>query len=224
MCGRFPLHVSDEELQQAFQVSGDVEVPTRYNIPPGQDVPVVRAGNGNSSDRELASFQWGLVPFWADDPDIGSNLINARAETVQEKPSFRDAYRKRRCIVPASGFYEWKSENGSKQPYFIKPENRSLFGFAGLWEHWTDEEEEQEIHSCTILTTSPNRLMKPIHNRMPVILPLSRYDPWLDPDEDPDHLSSFLTPCQSSELEAYPVPQEVNNPEYDEPSCIEPIE
>jgi putative SOS response-associated peptidase YedK len=222
MCGRFSLIVSEEELKKAFSVSGDIEVPTSYNIPPGQDIPAVRGPSDQSDERELVSLQWGLVPFWADEPDIGSNLINARAETVHEKPSFRDAYEKRRCIIPASGFYEWKSENGSKQPYYIKPKEDPLFGFAGLWESWTDEERDQELNSCTIITTSPNRIMKPIHNRMPVILPTSRYDPWLDPDQDPEHLSSFLTPCQSSQMDAYAISSEVNNPEYDNPSCIEP--
>ncbi len=224
MCGRFTLDVSDEELIQAFRVSGNMELPTSYNIPPGQDIPAVRSRQEDPSTREVVSLQWGLVPFWADDPDIGSNLINARAETVHEKPSFRDAYQKRRCIIPASGFYEWKSENGAKQPYYIKPENDTLFGFAGLWESWEDEEKDRSIHSCAIITTTPNRLMKSIHNRMPVILPPTRYDPWLDPDEDPDSLSSFMTPCQSDRLEAYPVSSDVNNPENDDRSCIEPVE
>ncbi len=224
MCGRFALHARSEEIREVFDVEGPVEVPRSYNIPPGQSIPAIRNPSSSNSEREVTSLQWGLVPFWADDADIGSSLINARSETVLEKPSFRDAFRKRRCLIPASGFYEWKSTNGSKQPYYITSDSQSLFAFAGLWEHWEDEETDDEINSCTILTTDPNQLMRPIHNRMPVILHPSRYDAWLNTGENPEDLTAFFTPYQSDRLEAYPVSRHVNNPEHDDPTCIEPVE
>ena len=168
-------------------------------------------------------LRWGLIPSWAKDPKIGNQCINAKAETVSEKPSFRSAFKKRRCLVIATGFYEWQVQEHAKQPMWIGRRDKRPFAFAGLWEHWQPAEGDV-IESCTIITTEPNELMSPIHNRMPVILVPASYDQWLDPTfQHIEPLNALLRPYPSEELTAYPVSTLVNNPRHDVPQCLEPV-
>ncbi|HEX9029364.1 MAG TPA: SOS response-associated peptidase, partial [Anaerolineales bacterium] len=177
----------------------------------------------NAKDR-LDYFVWGLIPSWAKDPSIGSRLINARADTLAEKPSFRSAYRRRRCLIPATGFYEWKANPGSKTktPMYITLASGKPFAFAGLWENWHSPDGSQVL-SCTIITTEPNELMAGIHNRMPVILPEEAYAVWLDAnDRGPDELNPLLKPFPAEQMAAYPVSRQVNSPQVDSPELILP--
>lgn len=217
MCGRFTLRDRLNVLLQQFAVEANANHPlplfeNRYNIPPTQDVPIVRLSN---QKRELAIARWGLIPSWTKDPKKAPLLNNARAETIAEKPSFRSAFKSRRCIIPASGFFEWRTEGKTKLPfYFYRPDGRML-AFAGLWERWN------EIESCSIVTTEANEVMAPIHERMPVILGDNDYSEWLDPSiENPNHL---LAPCPAGEIARYPVDQFVNNVRNQGPECIEPL-
>jgi putative SOS response-associated peptidase YedK len=207
-------------LAEEFGVAGPLpEILPSYNVAPTQEVAAVLLESG---ERRLEMLRWGLIPSWADDPQIGSRMINARSETAAEKPSFRTAFRKRRCLIPADGFYEWQKTGNGKQPYYIHMKDGSPFVFAGLWETWGGDGKD-EIRSCTILTTDPNELIAPIHNRMPVILYPENYELWLDPDvREVDLLSSLLGPYPEDAMEAYPVSRRVNSPANDEPSCIEP--
>ncbi|MCZ6631878.1 MAG: SOS response-associated peptidase [bacterium] len=223
MCGRFVVASKPDELQTTFPdfVFPD-EMPLRYNITPGQDIPVLT----NSGANTVEHFKWGLIPSWAKDPKIGNRLINARSETLAEKPSFRNAFKKRRCIIPVTGFYEWRPNPNSKTktPMFIRLQSERPFGFAGLWETWRPETGDV-LHTCTIITTEPNALMQTIHNRMPVILKPDAYEQWLSPEDQPgEELSSLLTPYPDSEMVAYPVSTRVNNPGNDSPQCVEPVE
>ncbi len=216
MCGRYSLiaRLNDLLSQFAAEAAGLEDYPLyeRYNIPPTADIPVVRVVDGK---RQLSLMRWGLLPSWTKDIKKAPMLNNARAETVAEKPSFRSAYKRRRCIIPASGFFEWLQDSKPKQPfYFHRPDGKFL-AFAGLWERW------QEFDSCTIVTTDPNEVMEPIHDRMPVILGDNDYSEWLDPSiENPSHL---LTPCPASEIARYPVDQFVNNVRNQGEKCIEPL-
>ncbi len=220
MCGRFTLTLLLEELARAFP---DFEPPERweprYNIAPTQEVPVVT----NLGKQKIEMSRWGLVPFWAKDPSIGNRMINARAETLAEKPSFRTAYRQRRCLVLADGFYEWRQEaEGPKTPFLVRMASGEPFAFAGLWELWGPS--DAPLHSCTIITTEPNALVAPIHDRMPVILPRSAYAEWLDPAErEPEGLQGLLGPYPASGMTAYPVSRHVNNPAHEDPKCVEPV-
>jgi putative SOS response-associated peptidase YedK len=222
MCGRFTLTVDTGQLQEAFSwldIQGEIK--PRYNIAPNQPIAVVP----NDGKNRLDFFVWGLIPSWAKDPQIGNRLINARSETLGEKPSFRAAYRRRRCLVLADGFYEWRKEpiSKSKTPMFIQMESRDPFAFAGLWEDWHSSD-GSEILSCTIITTEPNSLLKPIHNRMPVILPRDGYSRWLDPEEkEPAQLTDLLQPYPAEEMIAYPVSRLVNSPNNEDPACIQPL-
>lgn len=223
MCGRFTLTVDPADLKEAFYWVnfGNADFSPRYNIAPTQGVPVVT----NDGGKKLDFFTWGLVPFWAKDPSIGSRMINARSETLAEKPSFRSAYRRRRCLILADGFYEWQKVTGSKIkiPNYIRLKSGSPFAFAGLWEDWHSPDGSQ-ILSTTIITTEPNELMKSIHNRMPVILPESAYELWLDPaDKTPRQLQHILQPYPSEGMEAYPVSRLVNSPSNDTSDCIQPV-
>ena len=220
MCGRYTLKSDGQRVAEAFGLAESSDLPQRYNIAPTQNVPVVLEENGT---RKLETMHWGLIPSWADDPSIGSRMINARAETVSEKPSFRSAFKRRRCLVVADGFYEWKKADGGKQPHYLRLKDSGPFGFAGLWEKWNVEGGE-EIHSCTIITTEPNEVAADIHNRMPVILPLDVYDAWLDPeDDDREELLAMLAPYPAEEMEAYPVSREVNRPANDYPEVLQPV-
>lgn len=222
MCGRFTLRTPAKDVGQLFDVNVP-ELEPRYNVAPSQDLPAVRL-DGQTGQREFALLRWGLVPFWADDPKTGYSLINARAETVAQKRSFRAAFRKRRCLILADGFYEWQKPDGKtkgkKQPYFIHMVDDRPFAFAGLWERW--KRDGEEVESCTIIVTEANDLVTPFHDRMPVILPPEDYDLWLDGEfADESKLQSMLRPYPSHEMEAYPVAPVVNSPKNDRPECIE---
>jgi putative SOS response-associated peptidase YedK len=223
MCGRFTLTVELNELLRTFPwlTVPDVPAPPRYNVAPTQPVAVV----ANNHNTTLDFFTWGLIPSWAKDPTIGSRMINARAETLAEKPAFRAAYRRRRCLILADGFYEWRKEPGSKAktPMYVQLKSGEPFGFAGLWEAWNSPHGDL-ILSCTIITTTPNKLMKPIHDRMPVILPPEAYTEWLDPAEkQPDQVNGLLVPYPADRMQAHPVSTVVNSPANDVPECIEPV-
>lgn len=218
MCGRFTQTRSGEAIAQTFSLKTTPDPQPRYNIAPTQPVSAI-AQPGET--REYRVFQWGLVPSWAKDPSIGNRMINARAETVAEKPSFRAAFKRRRCLIVADGFYEWQRTGKQKQPYYIQV-NEDLFGFAGLWEKW-ESGDGSYLETCTILTTVPNELMADIHNRMPVIVHPDDYDLWLDPSlQDGQHLQHLLRPYEADTMQLYPISQTVNNPRNETPACIEP--
>lgn len=198
--------------------------PPRYNIAPTQPVPAV-LNEWQEGKAQLELVHWGLIPSWAKDPSIGGRMINARAESLAQKPAFRAAFKRRRCLIPASGFYEWKKnpDGKTKTPMYIRMKDGRPFAFAGLWEVWHSEDGSQ-IKSCAIITGEPNELVKPIHDRMPVILLPQRYRDWLDPNERPaDELMSMLKPYPPEQMQAYPVSRMVNNPKNDSPKCIEPM-
>jgi putative SOS response-associated peptidase YedK len=222
MCGRFTLTIDPADLQDAFpEFTFPAQVVKRFNIAPTQPVLVLPNNATNKADF----FVWGLIPSWAKDPTIGSRLINARAETLSEKPSFRSAYKYHRCLIFADGFFEWQSRPGSttKLPYFIRLKSGRPFTFAGLWEHWQSPD-GSEVMSATIITTTPNALMAPIHNRMPVILPGRAYKEWLDPSpRSPTDLHGLLVPYPAEEMEAFPVSTLVNSPAYDKPDVLIPV-
>jgi putative SOS response-associated peptidase YedK len=219
MCGRYTLVTPVERLAEEFGFdTSSMDLPPNYNVAPSQGVAAVLQKGG---ERRLELLRWGLIPSWADDPQIGSRMINARAETAPEKPSFRRAFRERRCLIPADGFYEWKRTNGAKQPYYIRMKEGRPFAFAGLWEGWRDDG-SPEIRSCTILTTRPNALAGEIHDRMPVILPAGSYDAWLDPEAEKEELVALLAAYPEDEMEAYPVSRLVNSPSNNDPRCVEP--
>lgn len=221
MCGRFSLGTAATTLTAQFEL---FEVPAwvpRYNIAPTQQAPtVVRAASQPA--RQFKPYRWGLIPTWAKDPGIGSQLINARAETVATKPAFRKAFRERRCLILADGFYEWQRRGRYKQPFHIRMRDGRPFAFAGLWEHW-EGPEGSAIDSCTILTTPANELVGTLHDRMPVILAPQEYDLWLDPAiQEGERLQSLPRPYPAEEMTAYPVSTRVNNPANDSPECVEP--
>lgn len=222
MCGRFTLRVPASVVAEQFSLFELPPFTARFNIAPTQPVAAVRlAGELSPPQREPVWLHWGLIPSWAKDPKIGSQMINARAETAAEKPAYRAAFRRRRCLVVADGFYEWQRVGSRKQPYFIHRKDDRPFGFAGLWEHW-EGPDGTVISSCALLTTGPNAMMEPIHNRMPVILAAEEYDRWLDPSvEEPEALVPLLRPCPSEPMEAYPVGTYVNSPTHDDPQCIQ---
>lgn len=221
MCGRYTLTVDASVLAELFDLEPLTELSPRYNIAPTQKVPVVRRGEEHR--REWAEVRWGLIPPWAKDQKIGSRLINARAETAAEKPSFRVAFASRRCLLPADGFYEWVKAPGGKQPHHIRFADRRPFAFAGLWERWNDPE-GAPVESCTILTTSPNDLMEPLHSRMPVILEPERYEAWLQPAPlSPAAAEALLIPYPGDGLEAVRVCPLVNSVANDDPKCVEPV-
>ncbi len=221
MCGRFTLTSDLDRLTEHFAFRAtNLSYTPRYNIAPSQPVLTLI----DAQERRTGFLRWGLVPSWAKDPSIGDRMINARAETVAEKPSFRRALQKRRCLVLANGFYEWRKEGKKKTPLFIALKSQEPFGFAGLWETWKSSTGEV-MHSCTIITTTPNALMESIHNRMPVILPRAAEEAWLDRTvEDPQSLLRLLAPYPAEEMVAYPVSQLVNSPRNDTPACIEPVD
>ncbi|MCA9077100.1 MAG: SOS response-associated peptidase [Planctomycetaceae bacterium] len=222
MCGRYTLRARLNQLLQLYRVNSSLNWEPRYNIAPSQQVMAIR-NQPDGRNREAVLLRWGLIPPWADDPRIGYKMINARAETIAEKPSFKHALKRRRCLIITDGYYEWRKEGTTKQPYFIHMSDESLFVFAGLWEHW--KKEDPPIDSCTIITTSPNELMAPLHNRMPVILPPDSAETWLDPDiEGPELLTTLLQPYPEDTLEAYPVSTLVNSPKHESSDCVEPLD
>ena len=222
MCGRYTLKVITEILADQFDFEELSDANPRYNIAPSQLVACVRFFP-RSQNREGIMLRWGLIPSWAKDPAIGMKLINARAETVDERPSFRKSFRQRRCLVLADGFYEWRKEKRAKQPYYIRMKDERPFAFAGLWEHWVSSD-GQVVESCALMTTDSNELMAPIHNRMPVIVDPARYDEWLDPmQQEVTKLNALLRPYPAGEMMVYPINRFVNNAYFDDPRCIEPL-
>lgn len=220
MCGRFTLTTELEQLEERFSFhAANLAFTPHYNIAPSQQVLTVIGAEGHRA----GFLRWGLIPSWTKDLSIGNRMINARAESVAEKPSFRRALQKRRCLVLADGFYEWRKEGKIKTPMYIRLKSHEPFGFAGLWETWKSSEGEA-IHSCTILTTTPNALMESIHNRMPVILTREAETYWLDRAiETPEQLLPLLAPYSADAMEAYAVSVMVNNPRNDASTCIEPL-
>ena len=220
MCGRYSLTREGEEIATLFRLDVPPGIAPRYNIAPAQPLGAV-IQNRDTGRIEWRHLHWGLIPTWAKDPSIGQRLINARSETAARKPSFRSAIRYRRCLVPADGFYEWKKQGGGKQPHHITLADNSLFAFAGLWEHWQSGGGE-EIESCTILTTTPNELMRTIHNRMPVMLAPEDHAGWLDPNkQDASEVVELLRPFPAELMMARPVGTYVNNPRNEGPRCLE---
>ena len=220
MCGRFSLVTDADHLMDYYGlVSVRVNVGPRFNIAPTQDVAAIVAVDG---ERHLELFRWGLIPAWAKERKLDYSTINARAETVESKPVFRSAFRHRRCLVPADGFYEWQGKARHKQPWRIEPKDRrEFFTFAGLWETW--EGEGEVVRSCTIIVGQANALLKPIHDRMPVILPRESWSAWLDPLTRPEELRALLHPPPAEGMRAYRIGAHVNNPNNDDADCLLPL-
>ena len=234
MCGRFSLTTAPEAMRALFGFENLPNLPARYNIAPTQQIVVVRPGDGSrngddNSARELTMMRWGLIPHWAKDASMAAKMINARAETLSEKPSFREAVKARRCLVPADGFYEWRMEDGRKQPFRIGMKGGVPFAFAGLWERWTVTttgaglSEGEQVETVTIVTTSANDKLRPIHARMPVILPPEAFEGWLDPANEPGAACDLLKPHPAEPMAFYRVSQSVNNVRNDDPSCTAPL-
>ena len=223
MCGRFTLSTPAQTLQQIFDLTETPDLPPRYNIAPSEAIATIRLPEPQAG-RRLDLLSWGLVPPWAKEPDVGARMINARAETAATNPAFRAAFRRRRCLVPADGFYEWQQvDRRHKQPFYIRMRDGSPFAFAGLWEHWEGPQGDA-LETCTILTTDPSELVRPVHDRMPVILDPRDWDLWLDPGvQDPARLQPLLHPYPAEKMTAFPVGQAVNNPANDREECIAPL-
>lgn len=217
MCGRYTQTHSGADLAKTFQLTTTPDPRPRYNIAPSQPVSAIITG------REYRIFQWGLVPSWAKNHKIGYKLINARSETAAEKPSFRAAFKRRRCLIPADGFYEWQRTAGNKkkQPFYIHLRENPIFAFAGLWAPW-ESSDGSYLETCTILTTVPNERMEPIHNRMPVIIPQAEYDRWLT--ASPAQAQELMKPYSSDEMDTYPVSTLVNSPRNEVSDCMVPLE
>ena len=223
MCGRFGLWAGPSQIEKHFQVSIPLSLPLRYNIAPSQEIPTVRASR--SGERELAMLRWGLIPFWAKDKSSSYKMINARADTVFSKPAYKAAIRRRRCLIPASAFFEWKRGEGGKQPYLVRVRGVELFAMAGLWERWESSETDEVVESCAILTTWPNTVIAEVHDRMPVILQPESYELWLGPAiQDSGKISALLQPFPDKHSMFHPISREVNNPANDSPSVIRPVE
>jgi putative SOS response-associated peptidase YedK len=221
MCGRFTISTRKERIEDAFDGAAvDHWLPPRYNVAPTQDIPVIL----NDGANRVTLARWGLIPSWAKDASIGNRLINARAETLHEKPAFKQSFKSRRCVVIADGFYEWRTVPGSriKVPLFIRLKSGDPFGFAGLWDRWKDPEDHERL-TCTIITTSPNDLVRGIHDRMPAILSTEARRTWLTPGPVPSEaLQACLAPYPASEMTAHEVSTRVNKPGIDSPDLIEP--
>jgi putative SOS response-associated peptidase YedK len=218
MCGRFTLHTPTARIEEAFHVHSGLELKPRYNIAPSQDIPIIR---DTGTERELAMARWGLIPGWSKESRTKYSTINARIETVAEKPAYRTPFKQKRCLVPADGFYEWKMVNGTKIPHHIRMKDSRVFAFAGLWDRWEDEDDS--IESCTIIVMPSNGVMRPIHERMPAIISPAHYDVWLDSSlSDKQEIMNCLSPDPSSLLTAYPVSTRVNSPKNSDERCIKP--
>ena len=222
MCGRFTLSAPAEQLAQQFDLPAEPITVPRYNIAPTQPVAVVRA-NPETKAREWALTLWGLIPSWAKDPSIGNSLINARAETLATNRTFRDPFQRRRCLIVADGFYEWRRIGSERYPMFFRLRSRRPFVFAGVWDRWKPREGEPLV-SCAIVTCPPNGLVAPIHDRMPVIVAPEARAYWLAADAEPADLTALLRPYPESEMEAYPVSRLVNTPKNDTPECVQPAD
>lgn len=220
MCGRFSLHIPEPRIREAFNLEYTelLGLKPRYNIAPTQQIPIIR---DRETSREMMLARWGLVPHWSKEPKTNYSTINARIETVSEKPAYRASFRHKRCLIPADGFYEWKVVNGHKIPHHIRMRDGSVFAFAGLWDHW--EHDGETLDSCSIIVMSANEVMRPIHERMPAIIAPANYDLWLDSRiADKDEIMQFLNSATSSSLKAYPVSTWVNSPKNNGERCILP--
>jgi len=221
MCGRYALHANAHVVALQFGLGMDPFFKARYNITPGTDILIVRDDKENR--RVSDAYRWGLIPGWAKDPSIGNKLANARGETVGEKPSFRSAFKRWRCLVPASGFYEWKIVAGKKHPYYIRPAgDEELFGLAGITELWKGP--DGPVHSVSLITTEPNELMREIHDRMPVIIPVADYGAWLDPSNiNVQELAQFIRSYPAERMRAHPVSMRVNMPRNDDAELLKHV-
>ena len=223
MCGRYTLSAPSDLIEDLLELDESVELQPRFNIAPTQEAPVVLQRDSSVS-RRLEALRWGLVPFWAKDRSIGDRMINARSETVVEKPAFRASFKRKRCLVVADGFYEWQATGGPKQPFFFRLTSSEPFAMAGLWDRWDNSADGSCLETFAILTTEPNSVVEPVHKRMPVILKRADYDAWLDPDDqDTNRLQEMLVPYPHTEMEGIPVSTYVNNPANQGPRCVEPI-
>jgi putative SOS response-associated peptidase YedK len=221
MCGRFTLHAPAAQIRESFNLP-DLparELKPRYNIAPNQDVAIIRdTGTG----REMVMARWGLIPGWSKESRTKYSTINARIESVAEKPTYRTPFKRRRCLIPADGFYEWKQDAGNKVPHHIRMQDGKVFAFAGLWDHW--EGEDADIESCTIIVMPANEVMQPIHERMPAIIAQQDYDVWLDSSvTDKQEIMQYLNSGPSIQLTAYPVSTRVNSAKNNDEGCIRPV-
>ena len=220
MCGRFSLHTSESTIRKAFNL-GNTEplgLSPRYNIVPSQQIPIIRT---TETSREMVLAKWGLIPNWSKESKSKYSTINARIESVAEKPTYRTPFKHRRCLLPTDGFYEWKVINGNKVPHHIRMRDDSVFAFAGLWDHW--EGEDTSIESCSIIVMPANEVMRPIHERMPAIIAPAHYELWLDSRiTDKQEIMRYLTSAPSSQLTAYPVSTWVNSPKNNDERCVQP--
>ena len=221
MCGRYSLHANPGVIALAFKLGVAIDWSARYNITPSSRIVIVR--EDAAAGRVAALIKWGLIPGWAKDQTIGNKLANARGETVDEKPSFRNAFKRSRCLIPASGFYEWKTVAGRKQPYYMHPVGAPLFAIAGITERWQGP--EGVVETCAIITTGPNGVMRNIHDRMPVILSAEDHDAWLDPrNQSITVLKQLIKPCADSTMAAHAVSARVNAPKNDDAGLIDPLD
>ncbi len=222
MCGRLVQSVAPHRIAEEFFLDTVPDVLPRFNIAPTQDIIAVLA-NADCDGRQVNVFRWGLVPHWATNTDNAPHLINARCETVHQKSSFKESFQFRRCLIPVNGFYEWQKRSDGKQPYLFQPRDKSLFALAGIWDRW-EYPGGNVLKSCTILTTVANKVMRPIHHRMPVIVNADHWDLWLQtPADEVESLQPLFEPNAGPQLQAAPVSREVNKPAFDNPRCLEPI-
>jgi putative SOS response-associated peptidase YedK len=223
MCGRYRRTTQEEELARLYHIPipKQTDLPISYNIAPSQKVLTIRS-NPQTQQRSLDALQWGLIPYWVKDPKIAYRTINARAETVDKAPSFRQAFRKRRCLIPADGFYEWRKTAKPKLPFAIAMKDGRPFTFAGLWENWKDPGSGEWLRTCTIITGEPNELVAQIHPRMPVILPEQYHAAWLGESDD-GNLKALLVPYPADQMRMWEISPRVNSPKNDDPSLWEPL-
>ena len=220
MCGRLALYTPAEDLAQWLDADMRLELTPHYNLAPDQNLAGCRLDNDGR--RELVALHWGLVPHWSKGPDSRYSMINARADTVEQKPAYREPFRHKRCLIPANGFFEWQRSEHGKQPYYFHLQQDTPLAFAGLWDRWQGE--DRTINSATIIVTEANELMRPIHDRMPVILSPDQWQQWLDPDQSLDDLKAMLRPYTGNDLTCYPVSKTVNNARNDRSELLQPVE
>ena len=219
MCGRYSLKKTNKDLEEQFKIAySSIKVQQRFNIAPTQIVPAVIE---TDKENELHGYRWGLIPHWAKDKSTGNKLINARAETVHEKPSFRQSFKTQRCLIPADGFIEWEKQGKDKHPHYICLKSDSVFAFAGIWAEWSMEKEV--IRSCCIITTEANPYLQSIHNRMPVILNPENYSVWLAPTTKAETLRSLLRSLPEDQIKEYEISKEINSPKNDRAECLVPV-
>jgi len=222
MCGRFALYADSNTIKSQLKLDELVEIEPRYNIAPSEDIVAII---DDESKRCARYFHWGLIPFWAKDKKVGNRMINARAETITEKPAFRSAFKKQRCLVLMSGFFEWKEIKGSKQPYFIQQKNNSLLTVAGIWERWEDKQNNETLYSCSLITTDANPFMQNIHDRMPVIIKPEQYDEWLNQsNQNTSELQKLLHSYSRDDLKAHQVTASMSNARFKGKEAVQSVE